>query len=448
MGRLTLNMLLSFAQFEREVTGERIRDKIAASKKKGMWMGGFVPLGYEPKDRSLVINEAEAETVRSLFHLYLTHGSVRRVKAEADRLGLVTKLRPAADGRMRGGRPLSRGYIYKVLGNPLYAGRIAHKTAVYEGRHAPIIDAATWDAVQAPLTKNAQDRRLGAAATAPSLLAGLLYDDRGNRLSPSHAVKAGKRYRYYVSQALLQDSDETAGSVTRLPAQEIEAVVCGRIRALLQDRATVIDALGGSDQSLRAQHRLIAAAARKAAAWPQLAQQEQRAILAATVVRITIATDEIEIALSRSALREALLGSPISDVTAGIDPQPDPLTLSIAARLRPCSGELRLVLPPGNATNLAPRPNRVLIKALVKACSWKEQLISGRSISIRAIATDEGVTERYVARLLKLAFLAPDIVEAILEGRQPADLELQRLLQDIPLGWNEQRQRFGFPAKA
>jgi hypothetical protein len=248
-----------------------------------------------------------------------------------------------------------------------------------------------------------------------------------------------------VSQALLQDANGTAGSVVRLPAQEIEAVVCGRIRALLKDRAALIDEVGGSDRSLRDQHRLITAGARQAAAWSQLTQQEQRALLAAVVTRITIRAEEVEIALSRSRLRETLLGSPTSDVVAGI-PEGD-LTLSVAARLRPCSGELRLVLPAGNETDLAPRTNRVLIKAVVKACAWKEQLISGRSASILAIAANEGVTDRYVARLLKLAFLAPDIVEAILEGRQPADLELQRVLPDIPLAWDEQRRRFGFPAK-
>ncbi len=202
MGRLTLNMSLSFAQFEREVTGERIRDKIAASKRKGMWMGGFVPLGYDAKERSLVINEPEAETVRTIFRLYLEHGNVRRVKEEADRLDLATKVRKTENGRMRGDRPLSRGYIYKLLGNPLYAGQIAHKGEVYEGQHEAVIDAETWEAVQAKLARNAHDRRSGNGAAEPSLLAGLLHDQRSNRLSPSHAVKNGVRYRYYVSQAV------------------------------------------------------------------------------------------------------------------------------------------------------------------------------------------------------------------------------------------------------
>ena len=145
MGRLTLNMLLSFAQFEREVTGERIRDKIAASKQKGLWMGGLVPLGYEPNGRTLFMNKAEAETVRTLFRLYLEHGTVRQVKAEADRLALKTKIRNG--GQMRGGRPLSRGHIYKLLSNPLYVGRIAHRGKIYEGQHPAIIDAETWDRV-------------------------------------------------------------------------------------------------------------------------------------------------------------------------------------------------------------------------------------------------------------------------------------------------------------
>ena len=183
MGRLTLNMLLSFAQFEREVTGERIRDKIAASKKKGMWMGGNVPLGYDARDRSLVINKAEAETVRAVFRLYLERDSVRAVKAETDRLGLTTKIHTSQSRRAYGGSPLSRGHIYKLLANPLYAGRIAHKGKTYEGQHAPIIDHETWEAVKAKLAANAI--REGTNAAEPSLLAGMIYDERGNRFSPS-----------------------------------------------------------------------------------------------------------------------------------------------------------------------------------------------------------------------------------------------------------------------
>jgi DNA invertase Pin-like site-specific DNA recombinase len=199
MGRLTLNVLLSFAQFEREVTGERIRDKIAASKKKGMWMGGNVPLGYDADERTLVIAPAEAETVRRIFALYREYGCVRRVKDEADRLGLRTKRRTTANGAERGGTPFSRGHIYQLLSNPIYTGQIAHKGQAYPGQHPALIDDETWIAVQDQLTANAGDHRRKRNAAEPSLLAGLLVDAHGERLTPSHAVKKGRRYRYYVS---------------------------------------------------------------------------------------------------------------------------------------------------------------------------------------------------------------------------------------------------------
>jgi len=193
MGRLTLNVLLSFAQFEREVTGERIRDKIAASKKKGMWMGGNVPLGYDASERSLAVNPAEAETVRCIFALYRELGCVRRVKQEADGLGLSTKRSTTAGGIERGGRPFSRGHIYNLLSNPICIGEIAHKGQLYPGQHPALIDADTWAAVRDQLAANARDHRRKAHATEPSLLAGLLTDAQGERLTPSHAVKKGRR---------------------------------------------------------------------------------------------------------------------------------------------------------------------------------------------------------------------------------------------------------------
>ena len=446
MGRLTLNMLLSFAQFEREVTGERIRDKIAASKKKGMWMGGFVPLGYEAQNRSLVINEAEAETVRTVFRLYLRDGSVRRVKKEADRLGLTTKLRQMEDGRERGGRPLSRGYIYKLLGNPLYVGRIPHKGQTYEGQHAAIIDNDTWEAVQAKLANGAQERRSGAAAAEPSLLAGMLYDDRSNRFSPSHAVKKGIRYRYYVNQALLQQRESDAGAILRLPAREIEELVIARIGGFLGDIQEVMDELCGSLSSGDRQ-RLIAAAKDKADKWLQMSTTDRRAMLISTLATITVYQDEVRIALCREALRIALLCEASSCAAANRTPDlaspsntRDYVVLASPVRLRLCSGAMRLVVPPAHAMNRSPRPNASLIKAVVKAHKWKEKLFADEVSSVRVIAEKEGVTDRYVARILRLAFLAPDIVEAILDGSQPVDLEIQQLRKGIPLCWDEQLQ--------
>ena len=204
MGRLTLNVLLSFAQFEREVTGERIRDKIAASKKKGMWMGGNVPLGYDASERTLVLNPAEAETVRRIFALYCELGCVRRVKQEADRLGFRTKCTRTGNGAERGGKPLSRGHLYKLLSNPIYTGRIAHKGELYPGQHPALIDDETWSAVRNQLAANAAT--ITARLKQPSLLAGLLVDALGERFTPSHAVKQGRRYRYYASAALITEA--------------------------------------------------------------------------------------------------------------------------------------------------------------------------------------------------------------------------------------------------
>src|SRR3981189_3319511 len=244
MGRLTLNVLLSFAQFEREVTGERIRDKIAASKKKGLWMGGNVPLGYDASERSLAVNPAEAETVRCIFALYRELGCVRRVKEEADRLGLRTKRSTTASGTERGGRSFSRGHIYHLLSNPIYIGEIAHKGQLYPGQHPALIDTETWTAVRDQLVTNATNHQRRADAAEPSLLAGVLVDARGERFTPSHAVKKGRRYRYYVSSALITEAGTDHAQGWRLPAQEIEDAVIRVLADALTSPAMLLERFG------------------------------------------------------------------------------------------------------------------------------------------------------------------------------------------------------------
>ncbi len=241
MGRLTLNVLLSFAQFEREVTGERIRDKIAASKKKGMWMGGVPPLGYAVHERKLIIVEREAETVRHIFRRYAALGSVRLLKQELEAEGIAGKRWTSASGRSWGGKPIGRGALYLMLRNRIYRGEIVHKDQTYPGEHQAIIDPALWDAVQARLAENAVECHAGTRVKNPSLLAGLLFDSNGQRLTPTHAVKNGRRYRYYVSYPLITGAPADAGAGLRLPAAEIEQIVTNRIRRLLSEPASLFE---------------------------------------------------------------------------------------------------------------------------------------------------------------------------------------------------------------
>src|SRR5829696_4397315 len=230
MGRLTLNVLLSFAQFEREVTGERIRDKIAALKRKGMWMGGVPPLGYAVRDRKLIVVEQEAETVRHIFRRYAALGSVRLLKEELEAQGIMGKSWISTSGQNRGGKPIGRGALYLILQNRIYRGEIVHKNETYPGEHQPIIDPALWDQVQARLAANAVERGAGTRVRNPSLLTGLLFDSEGQRMTPTHAVKQGRRYRYYVSRPLIVGARAKTAAALRIPAAEIEQIVTNRIR--------------------------------------------------------------------------------------------------------------------------------------------------------------------------------------------------------------------------
>ncbi len=242
MGRLTLNVLLSFAQFEREVTGERIRDKIAASKKKGMWMGGSLPLGYDVLDRKLVVNAKEAMQVQRIFDLYLQHGNVRLLQADLRREGIVAKSR-ASDQRP-GGAIMSRGALYKLLANPIYRGQIRHQGDCYIGQHEAIIDLERWDAVQTKLKTNTREHRSREKTqSSRNWLIGKLFDAAGERLSPNHCVKQGRRYRYYTSHALLSDIAEKHRDGWRLPARGTERMVMDAAQSMLEDRAALASTL-------------------------------------------------------------------------------------------------------------------------------------------------------------------------------------------------------------
>jgi DNA invertase Pin-like site-specific DNA recombinase len=434
MGRLTLNVLLSFAQFEREVTGERIRDKIAASKKKGLWMGGNVPLGYDASARTLVINPAEAETVRCIFATYRQFGCVRRVKEEADRLGLKTKRSTAANGAERGGKPFSRGHIYRLLANPIYIGQIAHKRQLYPGQHPPVIDDETWTTVRGQLAANASDHQRKAGAVEPSLLAGLLFDHRGERLMPSHAVRSGRRYRYYVSRDLITraGTDCAQHQHWRLPAQEIEGAVIGILTDTLTSPATLFDRFGtaggsGNQARLNRASRLAAALKRSST--------ERAKVIRELVEKVVIEENTITIRVRPSSLSG---GAVVPAASGNVGDSPIELRAPVAFRRR--GVEMRLLLPAAATQNDLSRADPTLIRAIARGRAWFEELAAGRARSLQELAERDGITRRYVRRLVDLAFLSPELVEVILQGRQPLDLTATRLTElDLPLDWADQR---------
>jgi DNA invertase Pin-like site-specific DNA recombinase len=338
MGRLTLNVLLSFAQFEREVTGERIRDKIAASKRKGMWMGGRVPLGYDVKDRKLVVNELEAAIVRDIYGQYLRLGCVRKLKDELDRRDIRSKLRIAASGATTGGTAFSRGALYRILTNRLYLGEITHRGKVYPGQHDSLIPAEIWDKTQLLLKSNRQAKREGVKAKDPSLLAGILYDGHGNRFTPAHALKNSKRYRYYVSRALIKGQN-TAGMARRIPAHDLEGVVIGRLQVFLRSATDIFATAPSEDISI--QTRLLSAASDYAAQLDTLAAATARAFLLAILAEISVNEGSIEIKVNVSRLRQFLLGESKQLTWSAEDNfcQVSQLqTIRIDARLKRCGG--------------------------------------------------------------------------------------------------------------
>ncbi len=422
MGRLTLNILLSFAQFEREVTGERIRDKIAASKKKGMWMGGVTPLGYEVKDRKLLINPGEAKTVRHIFERYLKLGSVQLLKAELARDNIRSKTRTYGTGARAGGNNVSRGMLYALLGNPIYVGEIRHKGQRYPGNHEPILERDLFEAAQAALREGGPGRRQPRKVESSPLL-GKLFDEAGNRLTPSHTRNHGRRYRYYVSRPLITGEAKDKG--WRLPAIEIEKIIAHEAATLLGVRSAITSALEEAKIPSSKMPSIIQEASRFRAKLQS--ETDRSAALGALIDRADLGED---------TLRLAILMRPIAGTAAT-------LTKTVPLKMKRRGVEMRLVIesdqpPPTKA-------DTTMLKEISRAHRCFEALITGEA-SIGDLAKREGVDKRYISNVMPLVFLAPDIVEAISKGTQPAELTATALVRriDLPVEWDAQRRQLGF----
>jgi hypothetical protein len=290
-------------------------------------------------------------------------------------------------------------------------------------------------------------RRSGSNSKSPSLLVGLLYDEEGNRFTPSHAVKHSKRYRYYVSQAAIHHRATANAGPTRIPAQEIEGVICRRLQSLLSSPEQLLKAIGMASEDAATSKALIIAGKQSAKVWLAKSPIEQREFLSNVIGRIVVCERSLEITVLQPALREALLGNRSAQLTKRepfLDKGKNVFKLRIDARVKRCGGEVRLLVPTDSANESPARPVPSLIKAVARAHRWPEQIIQGDLQGRRSIARLTGLDERYAGRILDCAFLAPDIVEAVLDGHQPADLGIQKLLCDLPTDWAEQRKRLGF----
>jgi hypothetical protein len=444
MGRLTLNVLLSFAQFEREIAGERIRDKIAASKKKGMWMGGSVPLGYDVRDRKLVVNAEEAMTVQNIFQRYAELGSVSALKLELDRDGIVSKRRKDASGRCAGGVAFTRGALYLLLQNRLYRGEIVHKGEAYEGEHEPIVDADLWSTVAARVAQNRHERQLGSRSDEPSLLAGVLFDAAGQRLTPSHAVKGSKRYRYYVSQSLVMSPRSKSPGGMRIPAGDIEALVLDRLRRFFASPAEVGAAISEFDLPAVTQETMLTRASNVVGGWLERTGQDHRNLITTIVNAVVVHDGHIELRLKTSEIVAELFPGDGNPIRRGFEgTSSDQLMLRIEAQLKRTGKGVRLIVGAGAPA----KPDDGLIRLLAQAFDARDQLFSGQYDSVEDMAAQLGTSGTYVTSLVRLTYLNPDIVRAILDGRQPADLSVTRLmgtLKDMPHDWATQRQYLGF----
>jgi site-specific DNA recombinase len=380
MGRLTLNVLLSFAQFERELSSERVRDKVAASRRKGKWTGGTVPLGYDAKDKKLVINKAEAETVRYIFKQYLELQSFAKLVEDLDRKGIVTKRRAAKVTKYQGGIPFTYGPLAHFLKNRLYTGDIGHKDKWFPGEHAGIVDRKTFDQVQQLLESKSAGRKASRSAS-EALLLGKLYDDRGNRMTPSYSTKNGIRYRFYVSSALLRGRKGEAGSVARVAATEIEDAVLAAAKTQ-QQAADASDSIDVIERVVVARGRLL----------------------------ISMASGDLP---------------------------PQQIVIPWTAQQKDARPAIE-----GDGSAKDAR-NESLIQSVVRAHAWRKSLQDGTYASIEELADANSIHPKVIRQNLRLAFLSSEVTSAILDGSQPADLSPPRLPKLLSLKWTDHRSLLG-----
>jgi DNA invertase Pin-like site-specific DNA recombinase len=419
MGRLTLNVLLSFAQFERELIGERVRDKIAASKRKGLWVGGPVPFGYAAANKRITVVPEEAKAVRTIFERYLELGSIRTLADDLHQRGIRSKPRQLSTGRSIGGGRLGVGALAHLLKNRFYIGEVVYRGEVYRAEHEPIIRLTLFEAVQSKLAAQAVARRCRLRSS-PAVLAGRLFDGSGRRMSPTHTNKGGARYRYYVSQLALQGRPQPAGLIGRVPAAEVEASVMAALREHLRT--------GGAGEQL---------------------PENDLELIERHLERVTLTPAHLELRV-RQTVETAQADTPANnqdpankDPAASVTGNGTMITVPwTSPGLAAVKGIMHV---PAHNTPMNPSRREGLLMAIAKARSWLDEFSNGHVSSFAALARREGKVERHIRLLLPLAFLSPRIVSAVLDGTAPADLTVTTLTRALPWSWAEQERRLGLP---
>lgn len=410
MGRLTLNILLSFAQFEREVTGERIRDKIAASKKKGMWMGGKVPLGYLKEYKKLIIHNEDAQKVQMLFDKYLELKSVPKLMQYLKENEIKTKT----------DKYFSKGQLYHLLANKIYICKITHKDKVYDGEHKAIISDKIFEDVQKLLYENKVDKTCGVKCSSNSLLAGLIYDDLGNKMTPSHSNNHGRRYRYYISRAL--KNNEETGSVSKIPAGEVEKFVIETTKEFLQDKKQIQKIV--SEYKISKQNKLIYIA-------QNIQDYSEPKLIRAIIHRIVVSKNLIEITYNEASIKKVLNALANNQEIVITDKNEELTSIVISKNIKITQSSRNDNILILNAKEYdTPEPNPYLVNAIVKSFYYHKQIQAGKTIE--DLQTEECLKDsKYIRNILNLKYISPQLTEQILNGTQSENLSLQRLINNI-----------------
>jgi DNA invertase Pin-like site-specific DNA recombinase len=432
MGRLTLNVLLSFAQFEREVTSERIRDKIGASKRKGLWVGGVVPLGYQAKDRKITVIEEEAKTVRHIFRRYLELGSLNLLLADLRTTGIKTKMRPLSTGRTIGGIPFTRGPLAVLLRNCFYIGEVRYRGEVFPGEQTPILDRTLFEAVQTKLDQQ-RTNHAKARQQSDSLLMGHIFDELGNRMTPSYAVKKGVRYRYYISAALIQGQPEKAAKLNRVPAAEIETLIIDAVR------------------------KHVGANTHKSAKATNPSSLSDKELISTHIGRVEVKLDHLAIQLAVMPGQQSGVQNRRRPLDYSNDQgqsgdhsrrsHPNAEILVVPWKKTPSKRPRGIIPLAPTSPRQDPRPVRSetrarLVTAIAAARQWLTELVAGTVKTVEQIADREKCSVRQVNRTITLAFLAPTLVQAAVDGRLPHGIGVATL-RDLPAEWIRQHERLG-----